>query len=59
MAGYRLYFLDAAGRIEAREEFEAADDEAAQARAHLLYRTRRRQHGFELWQERRFVVKRD
>lgn len=59
MVGYRCFFLDAAGRIAAREEFEAPTDAAAQALAELLCSERGTRWGFELWQEKRFVMKRD
>ena len=50
MAGYRIYFLDAAHHIAAREEFEADSDESAIAIAHQRYSARPDfSWGFELW----------
>jgi hypothetical protein len=50
MAGYRLYFLDEAQRITAREEFEADSDENAVAIAHQRYNANSDVYsGFELW----------
>ena len=61
MAEYRLYFLDAAQRIAAREEFEADSDESAIAVAHRRYNARSDlSSGFELWcGARRLVPERD
>lgn len=57
MPRYRLYFLDAQGAIQAREDFEAADDSVAIAVFELVCRgcsdvcT-----ACELWQGERVVV---
>ena len=57
MAGYRLYFLDEAQRITAREEFEADSDESAIAIAHQRYNANSEvPSGFELWCGARRVV---
>jgi hypothetical protein len=50
MAGYRLYFLNEAQRIAAREEFEADSDEGAITIAHERYNARPDFNtDFELW----------
>ena len=50
MAGYRLYFLNEAQHIAAREEFEADSDASAIAIAHQRYNVRSDfNSGFELW----------
>ena len=56
MASYRLYFLSAAGRFLAAENFEAESDEAAieEARRALAAAG---EAGFELWQGKRFIFK--
>jgi hypothetical protein len=61
MAGYRLYFLDAAQHIAAREEFEADSDETAMAIARRRYDARSDfSWGFELWRgDRRLIPERD
>jgi len=61
MAGYRLYFLDTAQRIAAREEFEADSDESAIAIALLRYNALSDLgSGFELWcGTRRLVPEQD
>jgi hypothetical protein len=54
---YRLYSLNAAQRIIARDEFEAEDDETAITIAGLLYDAcSGLSPGFELWQGARRVV---
>src|SRR5215469_561440 len=54
---YRLYFLNAAQRIAARDEFEADNDESAITIAGLLYDAcSDLSSGFELWQGARRVV---
>ena len=54
---YRLYFLNAAQRISARDEFEAESDEAASAIGGQLYDAcSDLSSGFELWQGARRVV---
>ena len=54
---YRLYFLNAAQRISARDEFEAEDDETGTTIAGLLYDAcSDLSSGFELWQGARRVV---
>jgi len=54
---YRLYFLNAAQRIAARDEFEAENDETAITIAGLLYDAcSDLSSGFELWQSARRVV---
>jgi len=54
---YRLYFLNAAQRINARDEFEAENDETAITIAGLLYDAcSDLSSGFELWQGARRVV---
>ena len=56
MAGYRLYFLNEAQRIAAREEFEADGDESAITVAHRRYNARSDfNSGFELWCADRLV----
>jgi hypothetical protein len=57
MAEYRLYLLDPANRIVAREEFEADDDETAITIARQRYNARPDfSSGLELWRgERRLV----
>jgi hypothetical protein len=61
VAEYRLYFLDAANRIAAREEFEADDDETAITIARQRYNVRPDfSSGLELWRgERRLVPEQD
>ena len=61
MAGYRLYFLDATGRIAARDEFEADSDESAIAIARRRYNASSDfSSGFELWcGDRRLVPGQD
>jgi len=61
MAGYRLYFLNAAQRIAAREEFEADNDQSAITTAHQLYNARPDfTWGFELWcGDRRLLPEQD
>jgi len=61
MAGYRLYFLNAAQRIAAREEFEADTDQSAIAIACQRYSARPDfTSGFELWcGDRRIVPEQD
>jgi hypothetical protein len=61
MAGYRLYFLDAARHIAARDEFEADSDDSAIAIAWRRYNARSDfSSGFELWcGDRRLVPERD
>jgi hypothetical protein len=61
MAEYRLYLLDAANRIAAREEFEADDDETAITIARQRYNARPDfSLGFELWcRERRLAPEQD
>jgi hypothetical protein len=50
MAGYRLYFLNKAQRIAAREEFEADSDESAITIARQRYNARSDfNSGFEVW----------
>lgn len=50
MAGYRLYFLDWAHHIVAREEFEADNDRSAITIARQRYNARSDpSSGFELW----------
>jgi hypothetical protein len=50
MAGYRLYFLNEAQHIAAREEFEADGDESAITIAQQRYNVLSEFHsGFELW----------
>jgi len=57
MYWYRLYFLDAAQGIAARDEFEAENDETATTIAGLLYDACSDvSSGFELWQSTRRVV---
>ena len=51
MYQYRLFFLDAAGRIERSHEFEAADDE----RAIRISEGWREGRAMELWQRGRRV----
>src|SRR5215831_19326588 len=54
---YRLYFLNAAQRITARDEFEAENDETAITIAGLLSDAcSDLSSGFELWQSARRVV---
>ena len=54
---YRLYFLNAAQRIAARDEFEAENDETANTIAGLLSDAcSDLSPGFELWQSARRVV---
>jgi len=56
MAGYRLYFLNEAQHIAAREEFEADSDESAITVAHRRYNGRSDfNSGFELWCADRLV----
>ena len=50
MAGYRLYYLNEAQHITAREEFEADSDESAIAIAHQRYNASSDlSASFELW----------
>ena len=57
MTGYRLYILDAAQHIAAREEFEAENDESAIAIALQRYNAYSDlSWGFELWCGARRVV---
>ena len=50
MAWYRLYFLDAAKHIVAREEFEADNDESTTAIARQRFNAHSDfSSGFELW----------
>jgi hypothetical protein len=50
MVGYRLYFLNDAQHIAAREEFEAQSDESAITIARQRYNGRTDfNSGFELW----------
>ena len=52
MAEYRLYCLDARGRIARRHDFEAADDEAAALAARAIDAT----SACELWSGSRKVA---
>jgi hypothetical protein len=56
MAWYRVYLLDATGRIESARDFESPDDAAAIAEAHRGY-VAAGAPGYELWQGRRLVHK--
>lgn len=57
MAGYRLYFVDENGAIQAREEFDALDDDLALAVSNLVSRACSDTcHAYELWQEGRQVI---
>ena len=57
MSGYRLYFVDESGAIEAREEFEAPDDDLALAVSDLVCRACSDTcHSYELWQGGRQVI---
>jgi hypothetical protein len=61
MAWYRLYFLNTAKHIVAREEFEADNDESATAMARQRFNARSDfRSGFELWcGDRRVVPEQD
>src|SRR6185312_17417802 len=57
MAGYRLYFVDESGAIQAREEFDAPDDDLALAVANVVFRACSDTcHSYELWQDGRQVI---
>lgn len=57
MLGYRLFFVNEQGTIEARLEFFCADDVAAAALSELLFDACSDCHSdYELWQERRRVL---
>ena len=57
MAGYRLYFVDDKGAIQAREEFIAADDDAALIVSEVVYRACSDAcFSYELWQGDRRVI---
>jgi hypothetical protein len=56
MASYRLYFISAADRILAAENFEADSDEAAIGAARRAAAASH-EAGFELWQGSRFILK--
>ena len=57
MLGYRLFFVDEQGAIEARLEFFCADDGEAVVMAELIFDACSDCHsGYELWQERRRVL---
>ena len=49
MAQYRLYYLNAQGRIEGVHEIDAATDEAAVEHARTLLANRTTSFAFELW----------
>jgi hypothetical protein len=54
VVGYRLYFLDANSRIQARQDFVAEDDGEAQMIGRLLWRACADCYeGYELWQTAR------
>jgi hypothetical protein len=53
LANYRLYRLDGAGKIDAAEWIEAADDEQALQ----LARGKGAGHPYELWYGKRLVVR--
>ncbi|HEX3972817.1 MAG TPA: hypothetical protein VHX19_15930 [Stellaceae bacterium] len=60
MAGYRLYYLDRNNHIIAREEFYAADDDAALSVAASLHESSEHRHaGLMLWQGTRQVFATD
>lgn len=60
MTEYRLYFLDEKGAIEAREGFEAADDDAALTVSDLVCRACSDLcTAYELWQGMRLVMRVD
>jgi hypothetical protein len=57
MAGYRLYFVDDKGAIQAREEFVAADDADALVVSDLVYRACSDTcYSYELWEGERRVI---
>jgi hypothetical protein len=56
MAWYRVYHLDAAGRIESARDLEAGGDAAAIEDARRGFAAGGAS-GFELWQSRRLVHK--
>ena len=57
MSGYRLYFVDENGAIQAREEFEAPDDDLALAASDLVSRACSDTcHSYELWHGGRQVI---
>jgi hypothetical protein len=56
MAWYRVYHLDAAGRIESARDIEAAGDAAAIGESRRGFAAAGAP-GFELWQGRRLVHK--
>jgi hypothetical protein len=57
MAGYRLYFVDEKGAIQAREEFVAANDADALMVSDLLYRACSDAcYSYELWEAERRVI---
>jgi hypothetical protein len=57
MTGYRLYFVDDKGAIEAREEFIAPDDDIALVVSDLVCRACSDAcHSYELWQAERRVI---
>ena len=49
MAHYRVYFLNAQGRIEGVHEIDAATDDAAVEHARTLLASRTTSFAFELW----------
>jgi hypothetical protein len=58
MAAYRLYFLDAKGAIQARQDFAAEDDREAMTIAGLLWQACVDCYeGYELWQRTRRVAR--
>jgi hypothetical protein len=60
MAGYRLYYLDRNSHIVGREEFYAANDDAALSVAVSLHESCDRRHvGLMLWQGTRQVFATD
>lgn len=57
MSGYRLYFVDERGAIQAREEFHAQDDDVALAASNLVFRACSDAcYSYELWQGGRQVI---
>jgi hypothetical protein len=49
LAHYRVYYLNAQGRIEGVSEIDAATDEAAVEHARTLLARRANSSAFELW----------
>jgi hypothetical protein len=57
MAEYRIFFLDAKGGIEARQELQAEDDETAIALSTIVFQACSETYsGFELWSFDRQVM---